>query len=794
MTELSRHDRPDRARDRLGEEEEALGRAQAAVACGRHEAAARLLAAPLGSRDPRIEIEAKLQLALVRHFDGDSQSAAEILSEVRKAVGDRCAADREGEMEDAAGEANDRVEKPHLELMLGLARTLSSVGLLEDARSAYAELLRDRCVDAARTEETRHVAALAEYRLAELRVEEEPWEAYRRWRRALEMRVERVSPYAALQIATKIGSPHLVPARVELLFHQAMGSSDPQLFSESALGLARHFKQHHQFDESRRYFQTVLDHGDQGAVRDEAAGELASLDKCERMVANREKLRRPQQLVAKVRSMSLRPERGGEDKRVIIVGAGKGGDCLLDSLDRTQYKVCGFIDDSAKDVHGHRILGRIDDLEEVIRAYSPDEVLLAIPTLAGVKRREVVRACQATSTLLLHLPAMHDLGIGWTRTENRLRLRAQLRSVKVAEMIGEDRVVLDPLSTRWLQDGTAVVVGAGAFGSEICRRLADGGIGRLVVVDRNESAIRKVKRELRDTRKFWAFESRVGDAANRRFLAKVFQGCETKAVFNASGDFSMQALDPKDLVRDPDRWKTVVGNEVRVADAAARAAVDAEVPWMVHVSSKRAGCPRDPFGAMKAVCEEVVLRHANLNRRPEKVLAVVRVGPLPDSRNGLLTGMEEQIQAGAPVEIPGPGATVRFISTARWAELVLHAARLSANGELLELRGGNEIAIKKIAEYALRLHGYDPDDVGIDEARDESWDEPPPSKGGDGKGEPELGIHRLDRAEAGGPTLEAAVELCAMRLEECIGGRAAVNPVIRDQIAGFAGVSESIHV
>ncbi len=748
-----------------------LSHLRAAVARQDYDEAESLFTAVEGSGDRHLVPRAKLQRAFVCHGRGFQSSAAGLLTEVAKAVKDQRATCEEREPAGggtARGGPIDQLApdvRSRLELHLELARAWQQIDCPGKAREAYAALLRD-IHDETHVPEARHIAAIGEYRLAELLVGEAPQEAYEHWRRVLEMRDEEVSPYAALQMALRIGSRKLVSERVERLFYYAMGTSDPQLLSEASLGLARHLKRRHQFGEARRYFELVVERGDDATHAEEAAEELASLDRYQDMVATRKALTRPQQLLAKVRGGGVRLD---SSRRVIIVGAGTGGSYLLASLDRRRYTVCGFVNDFARDVPGseHPILGGIDDLVAIINEHRPDQVLLAIPTLAGLRRRDVVLACRATSTLLLNLPGMHELGIGWTRSKSQASLMSQLRRVRVSETIGDSRMVLDTLATIWLQYETALVIGAGAIGAELCRRLADGEVGRLMIVDKRESALRKIQSELGDTREFWAVNLRLGDAGDADFLAHAFQACAPEVVFNATGDTSAAAFEPHRLDSDPDGWQSLFGNEVRVAAAAARVAAAEMVPKLVHLSSRRAGVPqRDPFAAMKALCEEIVLWYARQN--PLQDQAVVRIGSLLDSRNGRFSRMEDQIRTGSKVTIPAAGTRPRFIPTARWAELALHAARLAGSGDLFEPDGGVEIAPREIAEEAIRLHDLYPDDVDVEESANERWDEPRSPAECHSRGDSDLGMFVVKRPPADDRTLHAAVALCAMLIDACL--------------------------
>jgi FlaA1/EpsC-like NDP-sugar epimerase len=96
--------------------------------------------------------------------------------------------------------------------------------------------------------------------------------------------------------------------------------------------------------------------------------------------------------------------RGGNARRVLIIGIGDAGDLVLRTLQRSQRRVkaVGFLDDRGgyvnRTVHGVRVLGRLEDLAAVARRYEIDEVIVAL----GSERiaQTVILACKD-----LELPA-----------------------------------------------------------------------------------------------------------------------------------------------------------------------------------------------------------------------------------------------------------------------------------------------------------------------------------------------------------------------------------------------------
>ena len=92
-------------------------------------------------------------------------------------------------------------------------------------------------------------------------------------------------------------------------------------------------------------------------------------------------------------------KRGGA-RRTLIVGAGNAGDLLLRDLLRSgghDHSVVGFLDDDpakiGTSIGGKVVLGRIADLPRLIDRQHVSTVMLAIPSLAGERVREILRLC-----------------------------------------------------------------------------------------------------------------------------------------------------------------------------------------------------------------------------------------------------------------------------------------------------------------------------------------------------------------------------------------------------------------
>src|SRR4029077_12071173 len=88
-----------------------------------------------------------------------------------------------------------------------------------------------------------------------------------------------------------------------------------------------------------------------------------------------------------------------EQRRVVIVGAGRRGSSLLRELRETSgMRVLGFVDDDpqlrGRRLQGAPVLGDLDEIGLILGRTPPDSVLVTIPTAARERLDGVGEACR----------------------------------------------------------------------------------------------------------------------------------------------------------------------------------------------------------------------------------------------------------------------------------------------------------------------------------------------------------------------------------------------------------------
>ena len=405
--------------------------------------------------------------------------------------------------------------------------------------------------------------------------------------------------------------------------------------------------------------------------------------------------------VAKDRALGLRvPDAGA---RVIIVGAGKGGEMLVRDMLRTPgYLPVGFVDDEPglrrRRIHGIPVLGGIKDLPALVTRYQVALLIIAIPSASNTEMQRIVAQCEAAGCPFRTLPRLQDV------VEGRVGVQA-LRQVSIDDLLGRSVARLDwPAIQQSLAGSTVLVTGgAGSIGSELCRQLARVGVKRLVVLEQNEHGLYQIERELREKFPALGFEFLLGDVCDRALVEHVFSVWRPQVVFHAAAYKHVPLVERQ--VREGIR-NNVIGTWVVAAAAAA-----AGSERMVLISTDKAVRPSSVMGATKRVAELVCLL---AGQKSATRFVTVRFGNVLGSAGSVVPLFQEQIQRGGPVTVTHPEATRYFMTIPEASQLILQAAAVGEGGEIFVLEMGQPVNITYLAEQMIRLSGRAPGrDVSI---------------------------------------------------------------------------------
>src|SRR5207249_5810892 len=152
------------------------------------------------------------------------------------------------------------------------------------------------------------------------------------------------------------------------------------------------------------------------------------------------------------------------------------------------YVAVGCVDDDPSKlgirIDNVRVLGRVEQLLEVLSSQPADEALVAVPSATGAQMRRFVEICNEAKISFRTVPALKDIIAGQV-------VVSQLREVSLEDLLGRDPVQIDLEAVRRQIAGQRVLVtgAAGSIGSELCRQILDYAPARLVCLDQSETGV-----------------------------------------------------------------------------------------------------------------------------------------------------------------------------------------------------------------------------------------------------------------------------------------------------------------
>ncbi len=390
-------------------------------------------------------------------------------------------------------------------------------------------------------------------------------------------------------------------------------------------------------------------------------------------------------------------------REVVVVGAGDAGRLIVQEMQRSRmlrYTPIGFVDDDPRKrntrIMGVRVLGTLAELPHILRERKPDELLIAMPSVSGDVRRQIVETAQSLRIPVKTLPGLYELIVG------DAGLAGQIRPVQVEDVLGREQVEVDFAQVAsYLQGHTVLVTGAGgSIGSELCRQIAHVGPTRLILVDNAETPLFEIERELVDMRDFTPAVPKLIDVKDRRALRReVFEKYRPTVVFHAAAYKHVPLMETHPLES--------VRNNVVATRTVAELAAEFDVERFVLVSTDKAVNPKTVMGQSKALCEWIVesLGH----RRDVKTRFVaVRFGNVLNSSGSVIPIFRKQIERGGPVTVTHPEMTRYFMTIPEAVSLVVQAGAIGGRGQVFVLDMGEPVRIVDLALNMIRISGKEP--------------------------------------------------------------------------------------
>jgi len=392
-------------------------------------------------------------------------------------------------------------------------------------------------------------------------------------------------------------------------------------------------------------------------------------------------------------------------KPFLIIGAGNAGEALLREIQRmplAEYDVVGFVDDNpAKQnmfIHNVPVLGTVEQLPEICKKYSIEEIAIAMPSATHQQMRRVIQVCEGTKIRFRTVPSITDIASGKFKV-------SQIRDVEINDLLGREVVQLDlDLIEAFVKDKIILVTGAGgSIGSEMCRQLCLFGPKMLLLVEQVENPLFYIDRELRDKFPKLDIKAIICNITDKVRVEEIFAKYKPQIIIHAAAHkhVPLMELNPGEAIKN-----NIIGTQI-VADAADKYGALS----FVMISTDKAVNPTSLMGSSKRIAEMYI---QNLNTKSKTHFITVRFGNVLGSNGSVVPIFKEQIAKGGPVTVTHPEMKRYFMTIPEASQLVLQAATMGQGGEIFVLDMGEPVKIVDLAKELITLSGFKPgEDIEI---------------------------------------------------------------------------------
>ncbi len=398
---------------------------------------------------------------------------------------------------------------------------------------------------------------------------------------------------------------------------------------------------------------------------------------------------------------SLMTERSGSAVNTMIIGAGDTAFSLIKDMSSSwmvHNRVVCVIDADPKkigtNILGSPIVGNDSKIPWAVEKYGVQEIFIAIPHLAGGKKKEILEICKNTGCKLKILPSMAQIVNDEVRVSN-------LREVEIEDLLGREQVKTNLDEVMGYIAGRVVLVtgGGGSIGSELCRQIASHHPKQLIILDIYENTTYDLQLELKKKFPQLNLKVLIGSVRNTHRVDTIFKDYKPEIVFHAAAHKHVPLME--------DSPNEAIKNNVFGTLNVARAAGENKTARMVLISTDKAVNPTNIMGASKRICEMVV---QGMNRKyADTNYVAVRFGNVLGSNGSVIPLFKKQIAAGGPVTVTDKNIIRYFMTIPEAVSLVLQAGSYAKGGEIFVLDMGEPVRIDDMARNLIKLSGYEPD-------------------------------------------------------------------------------------
>jgi len=394
-------------------------------------------------------------------------------------------------------------------------------------------------------------------------------------------------------------------------------------------------------------------------------------------------------------------ESEGKRRRAAIFGAGDAGSTVAATLmSRSVFgiKAVLFLDDNPSK-EGMRVSGlpvylMSDDLSVLRERYHLTDLILAVPSVAVHRAREVSEIARKAGLAVSRVPGVGDLLSGHASVSD-------IREIAVEDLLEREPAELDRIAIANMISGKCVMItgAGGSIGSEICRQVAECGATRVLLVEQCEVLLYQIEQDLIHRGNGGVIVPLVADILDLPRMSSIFEKYHPEIVFHAAAHkhVPMMESQPGEAIKN-----NALGT-AQVAELSSKFGVET----VVCISTDKAINPTNAMGASKRLAEVILQSNTRRPNNHTRFMAV-RFGNVLGSSGSVIPLFKRQIAEGGPVTVTHRDIKRYFMTIPEAVGLVLQTAVIGKPGSIYVLDMGEPVKIIDIANHMIRLSGLRP--------------------------------------------------------------------------------------
>ncbi|MDF1653925.1 MAG: nucleoside-diphosphate sugar epimerase/dehydratase [Coxiellaceae bacterium] len=382
---------------------------------------------------------------------------------------------------------------------------------------------------------------------------------------------------------------------------------------------------------------------------------------------------------------------------IIVVGSGVEAENLIRYLvnSKKKYKVIGIVDDSVgeqrRELHGVRVIGYTDKLQDYVKKYKADTVVIASSKPTSKIFNKVVQLCSTVNVNVnvQTVPSIDQMVSGSNK-------ESFLRPLLLEDLLWREPVPYDKEDLiELIQDREILVTGGGgSIGSTLTNIIASLKPKKLIIVDYSEFNLYSIEKNI--SKKYAGLEIVVylENISDQAAMRQIFNSHTIDIVFHAAAYKHVPLLENQPIC--------AIKNNIFGTQTVVTLADQYRVSKFILISTDKAVSPCNVMGATKRVSEILCQK---FNSQSKTNYMIVRFGNVLGSVGSVAPLFEEQIRNNEPITITHRDTTRYFMTIPEASQLILLAAAYGEGGEVFVLDMGKPVKILDLAKKMITLMG-----------------------------------------------------------------------------------------